>query len=272
MKINENELVNIYVIARKESDNFQNIPQMLETYQKSLLRLRLALAESREKFAKNCKIDRKSIKLIEEGSERLGEVRIKRIIQHLSQRCPIFDVKNILSTFRLFSSMATYGFFKICKQQISKRARQIAATKMLKSIKMTETERQIYTLLFNSGIQFVRGATLLIPEDMNLSMVTVDFAIPSEEKPILLIEVTGGKIIYKKDFYLLNILGTKKLILGYRIKKYLPTVKTILYVHNELDAATKAILSEAYDYVFTEGEIDQMFGEIRNVSNHKIKS
>lgn len=261
IKLTEKKLRKIYEKSKKISHNFKQISDMLLVFPEGLKIVRYAVREGIRKFGQGCSIDYKNIRRIEKGERRLGPKRINRIFRYLERKKPNFSWKYILTSYHELSKLAKEGFFGVYNSQkfvkISKEKRRETVIRVLKSLPMNKTEKMVYDILKSNNILFEREAPLNASKP-SIKMIIIDFAIPSSKDPKILIEVTNGRIEYLKISDFLTQTGIGKLILGYRIKKFLPKTKLFLVSGKGIDTIAQELLLEVYDFIFVNKNVHSL--------------
>jgi len=260
IKLTEEELRKLFLECKEVSDNFKNLKEILWSIPKGLRIIRMACQEGRGTFGKSCKIRIQELRRIEEGTRRLAERRIKRILSSINNKKLDFSWWAILGAHKKFTLLSEKGrFSQSVNVTISTRKRRENTILMLKnSRRMTDSEKVVFDLLSSAKIPFEREAPVFIPKSPNSRMIVVDFAIPSLIDPSMMIEVTEGRVEFIKKIDNFSHLGNKKLITGFRLKRLFPKTKLFLISKNKMDPITFALFSEAFDNIISMDEIDKL--------------
>jgi len=275
MKLKERDLKKIFQKSKNVSNNFRDIESMLLQFPQSILILRFAAREGRKKFGKRCKISYSEMTLIEKGNEKLGTKRVRRIVEHTKNLHPDFSWNSIKKVYMQFLDYSKNGAKQILLENKFIRPQDLIPleqkrnnlVKILKLRNMDKNEKNIFRILNSNMIPFERQ----VPIENSLQspkMIVVDFAIPSSVKPRVVIEVTSSKIKFRKGGGdQLTTSGFRKIILGYRLKRFIPQAKLILFSSGETDEHSKGLLLEGFDFVINSNKLSDLPFMIRGILN-----
>jgi len=275
MKLRERELRKIFEKSKKDSNNFRNIKKMLLEFPQSLVILRFAMQEGRKKFGEKCQISYSEMELIEKGKKRLGEKRAQRILEHIKDSNLNFNWNFIKKVYMQFLDYSKNGAKQILLENKFIRPQDLIPLeqkrnnliKLLKLRPMDKNEQNIYRILKSNMIPFEKQVP--IANSLQSSkMIVVDFVIPSSDRPKVIIEATAAKIKFRDgDGDQLTTPGFRKIILGYRLKKFLPQTKLILFSSGEVDESSKNLLLEGFDFVVNSNGLNNLPDIIKGILN-----
>lgn len=247
----KNKLKKIFERSKSVSRNFNDLEDMLQKFPPSLRIVRFAVRKGRKRFGRSCNMTISDIKDIEDGKRGLGDIRIKRIVEHLKTENPNFSWKFIFTSHKILLKISK-SWFKFVnpknfiESQPDKERLRNSLVKMLKSLPMDRNIRIVDEILTSLQVSFEREAPIE-QSKMSSKMIVADFAIPNGIDPKIIIDVTSSKMKVNKRIESSSFL--RKLVIGHRLKKFLPQTKLILICRNDVDDMTKQLLLEVFDSI-----------------------
>jgi len=162
---------------REETDNFAKLTEAIVEDPRRIFILRVMLLLRARKLAEAIETDRKLVTAWEEGKRKIRWETAEKISKFCEEalKNKKIDEKELVENFKIIKSKINPDREKI----------KIKAFKTVEQLPPTKLEKKVEEILTSLGIPFKLHATLKTEK----IMMNVDFAIPNEKEPRIIIEV-----------------------------------------------------------------------------------
>lgn len=224
-------------------------------------KIRVENGLSQRALAKLVNCSQGTIWAIEEGCRKRVSVNVAKKLMQLfksDNRLPSNERVNALSAQIAKRGRFTHENAKVFASKGGQKGALIAAVRR----RPTSQERQIEELLVKKSITFTRQA--LVHGDTR--HFVVDFALPSEESPKIIIEAKSLPSKFRKDSQMIS--------LAWRIikmKQKYPGLLALVWLEGEIPPSALQIVKDEADYVALNEPVEKLSEIVGTVTKHRSR-